>query len=150
MNSKIFKKPFIKVEITTATISGSMLARKLESWCEAEPSVLMWEISHDEAPIRQYTALDDFEAKNLRETQGGNWRIEFQLTRANSTANGLFNGVAIIAGTIKTTLEIVNDRSQEAYFLVLNSRSIHGEKVFTSAAELWQTLTNLGQIRTIK
>ncbi|MFA6594460.1 MAG: hypothetical protein WCT16_04375 [Candidatus Buchananbacteria bacterium] len=145
MNSKIFKKPYIKVEISDSTVSGSMLFRKLESWCEAEPSVLMWETTYEEAPIRQYDIVIGNGAGTRMDTAGGNWKIEFQFIRANAgVEKGVFDGAIIIAGFIKNTLEVISGKSQPAYLLSFNSRSIKAERTFLSVADLWKTLTGLG------
>ena len=80
MNSKIAKAPPKPVEMTDDNISGKMLHRKLEVWCAAEPNILMWEISYEEAPIKAYVSI---EGKDL-ETSGSRWVIEFQFTRSNS------------------------------------------------------------------
>lgn len=152
MNSKIYKRPPEAVEITDPKISGIMLSRKLESWCEAEPLVLMWEINHSMGAARQFLAADQqglaFNNNNVQE-MSGHWTIEFQFVRANARQeNGSFDGAIIIAGYIKNSLEVTNDggkaRSQEAYQLSLNSRNIRAEKTFLSAVDLWQTLTGLG------
>ncbi|MFA6228372.1 MAG: hypothetical protein WC668_04285 [Patescibacteria group bacterium] len=149
MNSKIFKKPYIKVEITDTAVSGSMLFRKLGSWCEAESSVLMWETTYEEAPLQQYFATTGSNAGKKTDTAGGNWRIEFQFVRVNTGAErGFFDGAIIIAGFIKNTLEATNDESQPAYLLSINSRSLKGEQTFLSAPDLWKTLTNLGVKKT--
>ncbi|MEK7072162.1 MAG: hypothetical protein AAB969_01175 [Patescibacteria group bacterium] len=141
MNSKISKKPFVKVEITDDNMSGKMLSLKLEAFCETEPSVLLWEMSFIAAPVRQYRDINGQEL----ETSGSDWVIDFHIIRSNTILeNGLFDGVAIIAGRIKNSLEMINGQSQPVYLLSLQSRSIRGEKTFTSAIDLWKTLTNLG------
>ena len=142
MNSKIFKKPPLKVEITDGKISGKMLSLKLESWCEAEPLVLLWEIDYLESPTKLYA---DINGKELEIAAGNHWVIEFHIIRANIIgSNGLFDGVAIIAGRIKNSLEIIDGQSQNVYLLSLQSRTFKGEKTFSLASELWKTLTNLG------
>ncbi|MFA5125121.1 MAG: hypothetical protein WC473_04880 [Patescibacteria group bacterium] len=145
MNSKISKRAFTKVEVTNNTVSGSMLFRKFEAWCEAEPSVLMWEVTYEEAPVRQFIATTGNNVGKEAETAGGNWKIEFQFVRANKgIEGGFFGDTAIIAGFIRNTLEVVDGRSQPAYSLSINSRSLRGEQIFLSAADLWRILTELG------
>ncbi|MDO8669362.1 MAG: hypothetical protein Q7K65_03650 [Candidatus Buchananbacteria bacterium] len=145
MNSKIFKRPYSKVEITDHSISGNMLFRKIESWLEAEPSVLIWETSYYEPPAMQGF---DSQKREIAVPRYG-WTIEFQFDRANAAAkDGYYDGVAIIAGTITHSLEIAGEKSREAYKLSCSSRNFRGEATFTSAVELWKTFTNLGLRKT--
>ena len=74
----------------------------------------------------------DIEGKEFEVAAGGSWVIEFHIIRANVIGqNGLFDGVAIIAGHIKNSMEIIDGRSQSVYLLSLQSRTFKGEKSFT-------------------
>ena len=144
MNSKIFKAPITKVEIDDKNISGPMLFRKLEVWCSTEPLILLWETSFFASAMRDY--INNFgQGKKIEIKEGIDWEINFHIIRASIiNPDGLFDGVAIIAGTIKNSLEMVDGRSQSIYLLSLNSRSLKGEKTFISAIDLWKTLVSLG------
>lgn len=143
MNSKIYKAPCKDVKIDSPKPSGNMLHRKLESWCESEQSVLMWEVCYYEGPTRAFV-FDGVEKES-----SGSWTIEFQFVRSNGTMEGrLFNGVSIISGSIKLSFDMINDQSTEVYLLRLNSRTHRGEESYHSAIDLWNKLTSLGQNKT--
>lgn len=141
MNSKIYKRPPGKVEMTDDIVSGVWLARKLEAWCETEPSVLMWEIGFIEPQTKMMLDNNGKQA----DVNFDDWQIEFQFVRTYGISqNGIFEKAAIIDGNIKSSLEMINGKTQPAYLLKLFSRSIRNEKLYVSAIELWNYLTNLG------
>ncbi len=143
MNSKIRKnkRAINNVTLVEDKASGSFLAQKLEAWCEAEPSVLMWEVSFIQGSVKQFIN------NSGRETDiPGNWSIEFNIVRANATSStkGFFNGAFVLGGRIKKTFEIVGGANQEAYLLSLDSESFRGEQPFLTSRILWDRLISLG------
>jgi len=142
MKSKIFKdRRAPTVEISQDQISGMMLFRKLEAWCEANPLVLMWEVEHNEGLVKNFI---DEEGKE-QEYPWRNWRINFQIVRAQKTDNKrIFNGAIILAGHIEDSMKIVDGESREAYLLSLESRSVKGKQAYISATSLWKEITTLG------
>lgn len=143
MNSKIFKNTSTKVDtiqITEANVSGMMFHAKFELWLATHALVLMWETNLSHGGFRQGFSESGKEIAIERDT----WSIEFQYVRAVDYSNPKFNGATIIAGTIKNSFDMINGKSTPVYLLQLHSRSYSGEQTFTSAKDLWTTLTNIG------
>lgn len=141
MYSKISKNrgPIPTVDSLGDQISGNMLQLKLEAWCNAEPSVLMWEINFEEMKPRP--ALSGKKEDDI--DQG--WRIEFNIVRGSIVGpDKLWDGVSILAGFIKNTFEMTDRGSKEAYHLSLASRNFNGTKTYLSSQDLWQEITTLG------
>ncbi|MBP6942631.1 MAG: hypothetical protein KBB55_01155 [Candidatus Buchananbacteria bacterium] len=142
MNSQIAKVRGQVFDPATLSekMSGNLLSQKLESWCQTTPGVLMWEVAFMQGSVRVFV---DSAGKDSE--LAGNWRIEFQIVRARSAVSSShFDGAFILAGYVKSSLELVGGVSQEAYHLSLNSVSVRGEQTFLTVPELWLTLTTLG------
>lgn len=139
MNSKVHKvnEPPPQAESLGDRVSGNFLYQKLEAWCQREPKALMWEVTFEQMPVRSFQTSQGKDA----EITGG-WRIEFNIVRCSSVgSDGLFDGVAVLAGFIKNSFEMTQEGSREVFLLSLHSRNIKGEKTYFSPQELWKEFT---------
>lgn len=146
-------RPDGKATEFVATNSGNYLFRKLESWCQNNPRIIMHRISF--VP-NLFTGgkLAAWDEANSNRRKAGQvaleapivWQIEFEFVKAEEEQkDNFFNKSQHYCGIMKPSLEINPDASSttEIYIIDMNSKNFRGVYEFKSGAEAFTALTGI-------
>jgi hypothetical protein len=150
MNSRVDKITDSSTKFNlSGWVTGRVLHQKLEMWCSVEKAILMHEITFSQMAEKIFLPISSEDPK-AKEALGG-WIIEFNIVKASSVApDNLYDGVCVLSGLIKDSVELINGKSQKAYFIKITSRNFAPyENVFIDAFDIYQVLSMAG-IRSLK